>query len=164
MTSRLETFVFTLEPTKPYENSRPILLGMVNFPCKFYWFQNSAVVYRKQKVTKEYALILQNPSRAPLSHSSHRYTTFYSKMVSTYRPPKWEEVGLHKIRTLTQKVLTRATCCFASSTVLSSLNFWLQKPDLCLCFPGDFGGTLTGVQGDIRCNVLVVKYLELELA
>ena len=42
-----------LEPTKPNEIGRPILLEMGNFACEVYWFQNSAVVYRKQKVPKK---------------------------------------------------------------------------------------------------------------
>ena len=47
---------FKLEPTKPSEIGRLILLGMENFACEVCWFQNSAVVYWKQKVPKEYAL------------------------------------------------------------------------------------------------------------
>ena len=42
-----------------YETSeigRPILLGTENFSFEVYWFPNSSLVYRKQKVPKEYAL------------------------------------------------------------------------------------------------------------
>ena len=56
MTTWLESLVFKLEPMKPSEIGKPILLGMENFACEVYWFQNLAVVYRKQKVPKEYAL------------------------------------------------------------------------------------------------------------
>ena len=45
VTPWLESLVFLLEPTKPSEIGRPILLGMENFACEVYWFQNSAVVY-----------------------------------------------------------------------------------------------------------------------
>ena len=45
VTTRLESLVFKLEPTKPSEIGRPILLGMESFACEVYWFQNSAVVY-----------------------------------------------------------------------------------------------------------------------
>ena len=45
MTAWLDRLVFKLEPTKPSEIGRPILLEMENFVCEVYWFQNSAVVY-----------------------------------------------------------------------------------------------------------------------
>ena len=45
VTTWLESLVFKFEPTKPSEIGRPILLGMQNFACKVYSFQNSAVVY-----------------------------------------------------------------------------------------------------------------------
>ena len=44
VTTWLESLVFRLEPTKPSEIGRPILLGMENFACKVYWFQNPAAV------------------------------------------------------------------------------------------------------------------------
>ena len=39
VTTWLESLVFTLEPTKPSKNGRPILFGIENFACKVYWFQ-----------------------------------------------------------------------------------------------------------------------------
>ena len=56
VTTWFESLVFKLKPTKPSEIGRLILLGMENLACEVYWFQNSAVVYWKQKVPKEYAL------------------------------------------------------------------------------------------------------------
>ena len=41
----VESLVFKFEPTKPSEIDRLILLGMENFACEVYWFQNSAVFY-----------------------------------------------------------------------------------------------------------------------
>ena len=43
-TNSAQSLVFKLKPTKASENGRPILLGIEDFVCKVYWFQNSAVV------------------------------------------------------------------------------------------------------------------------
>ena len=53
VTTWLESLIFKLEPTKPSKYCK--LLGMENFACKVYWFQNSAAVYWRQKVPKEYS-------------------------------------------------------------------------------------------------------------